>query len=169
MGKLVLIDPYQNSHIRMIEQLENENNEKKEISAYLKHISSSFTNEEYQNHKKHDNSIEEYLVIKESEQIKDICQITGEKDRKICQLVFPFSTKNPKRKNLILQATDFAMNQLGIMEVLISINPDSKELASFLEKKEYENLGFQDGKIVFLKENVKESDKGYYHESSRKV
>ena len=61
------------------------------------------------------------------------------------------------------------MNQLGIMEVLISINPDSKELASFLEKKEYENLGFQDGKIVFLKENVKESDKGHYYESSRKV
>lgn len=167
MEKLVLMNPYQNKHIKMIEQLEQDNNQKPQLSSYLKHISLIITQEEYRNTKKRENTFEEYMMLEESSQAIDICQIQGEKDRKVCQITFPFPIISHKRKAFILNVTDYCLNQLGMMEVLIHLNQSNKEYASFLEKKGYENLGEEEGKIIYLKEKVIELDQGKKHESSR--
>ncbi len=103
----------------------------------------------------------------DSSGLKDLCQIQGEKDRKICQLIFPVLSNHSKRKSFILQATDFSTNHLGMMEVFIHITPSNKDLAAFLENKGYECLGIEEGKKVYLKDNILELEKEKHHESSR--
>lgn len=166
MGKVIPINPYNKNHIKLIKEFEQVQQLDSSISNYLNEISSSQTESEYQSAKKHSNIIEEYFILEEDSKAKGLCYLYGEKDRKYCKISFPFLFS--KIKSTILLVTNYAMENLGMVEVLIDIDKSAKDIATYLEKNGYENLGEESSKIVYLKEKeVKAIEKGSYHESTK--
>lgn len=146
------INPFNQKHIKLLEEFEKENEIKTKINDSLKKITISMTEKEYNNSKIISNEIEENLFIKENNKMKDTCHIIGEKDIKTCNITFAqVKTKFHNRK-LISLATDYAINILGMLEVFIHIKSDDKNMFSNLEDKGFENLGEENGEIIFLKE-----------------
>ena len=50
------------------------------------------------------------------------------------------------------QAVDFAKNTLNMKEIFIKANKNDKSILESLEKENFENLGIQDGYILYLTE-----------------
>jgi len=147
---LFLVDPFNNQHIEMIEEFESSNNISSEISKFLREIQISMNHEDYDMSKKKENEFEEKLFIKKDSKIKDSCHLHIEKDRKICNITFA-PIKIRKRKLLTL-ATSYALENLGMEEVFIEINPNDQNMIAILEDKGYESLGEEKGMLIYLKE-----------------
>lgn len=151
--KLFLVNPFDKNHLKMIEEFEKENEINTKTSEFLSRLTKSMTKEEYEHSKRKANEIEESLFIKESEKVKDSCHIKGEKDIKSCSIFFaPIKTKL-RNRHLLSLATDYAINTLGMVEVFISTQVDDKNMIENLEAQGFENLGEENGSIIYLKEN----------------
>ena len=156
--RLFLVDPYNDEHIAMIHQFEDENDIIEKISASLGVLRASMNQDNYQHMKKENNEIEEDLFIEKNYKIEDMCHIHGEKDRKIAKITMaPLKNKEKNRKLLSL-ATNYVFSSLDFEEVYIEIKDKDKSLKSYLETSGYENLGDEDGKIIFLKDREEEKN-----------
>ena len=156
--RLFLVDPYNDEHIAMIHQFEDENDIIEKISASLGVLRASMNQYNYQHMKKENNEIEEDLFIEKNYKIEDMCHIHGEKDRKIAKITMaPLKNKEKNRKLLSL-ATNYVFSSLDFEEVYIEIKDKDKSLKSYLETSGYENLGDEDGKIIFLKDREEEKN-----------
>jgi hypothetical protein len=65
-----------------------------------------------------------------------------------------------KRKNrkLLSLATNYVFLSLDFEEVYVEIKDKDKSLKEYLENTGYENLGDEDGKIIFLKDREEEKN-----------
>lgn len=99
---------------------------------------------------KSNNDINMELVLEEKEEIEDICHISGYKDIKSCTI--SFAKKEKKNRKIYNMATEYAINNLGMEEVFITINPEDKDSIKYFESNNYECLGDEKGSIIFLKE-----------------
>lgn len=167
MERLVLINPYNDKHIKMVEEFEQNNHMNSRLSTLLKYQQKLMPEKQSQIEKKKSNTIEEYGIIVETSTMKNICHIQGEKDRKSCKISFPDSNKSIRRS--IITATNYALSYLGMCEAFIIIDTSSKEIESYLIQKGYEGLGKDEkGRDIFLIEKKpKEINKGSYHETRR--
>ena len=167
MGKLTIINPYNKNHIELIKDFEKEYQLDSSISNSLIEMSLSQPEKAYQAAKRQDNAIEEYIVLEENLQVKGLCLFYGEKDRKVGLITFPSISKS-KIKQTILLATNYAIEHIGMLEVLIDVDKDAKDIQTYLEKHDFENLGEESSKIIYLKEKEsKKTGEGSYHESIR--
>lgn len=156
--RLFLVDPYNDEHIAMIHQFEDENDIIEKISASLGVLRASMNQDNYQHMKKESNEIEEDLFIEKNYKIEDMCHIHGEKDRKIAKITMaPLKNKEKNRKLLSL-ATNYVFLSLDFEEVYVEIKDKDKSLKNYLETTGFENLGDEDGKIIFLKDREEEKN-----------
>lgn len=150
--ELFQVNPFNNNHIKMIQDFERENEIKTRTTDFLNKLTKEMTKEEYEKNKLNSNEIEESLFIKEAKKIKDSCHIYGEKDIKSCNISFaPIKTKLQNRRLLSL-AVDYAMNILGMVDIFIKANFDDKNMIANLEAKGFESLGEENGQLIYLKE-----------------
>ena len=63
------------------------------------------------------------------------------------------------KKSLIKDATNYALEILGMEEAFINVANNNPNLIKYLEKNEFESLGEEDGNIIFLKEKTEEQVK----------
>ncbi len=154
--RLFLVDPYNDDHISMIHQFEHDNNIIEKISASLGVLRASMTQEAYQKSKKDSNEIEEDLFIEKNYKIEDMCHIHGEKDRKIAKITMASLNNKEKNRKLLSLATDYIFSSLEFEEVFLEIKNLDKSLLAFLETNGFENLGEEDGTIIFLKDREDE-------------
>ena len=150
--ELFQVNPFNNNHIKMIQDFERENEIKTRTTDFLNKLTKEMTKEEYEKNKLNSNEIEESLFIKEAKKIKDSCNIYGEKDIKSCNISFaPIKTKLQNRRLLSL-AVDYAMNILGMVDIFIKANFDDKNMIANLEARGFESLGEENGQLIYLKE-----------------
>ena len=165
--ELIVVNPRNKEHLELIEKYEEENEINTRTSSYLKRMN-QMSEEEYKNYKRTTNEIEESLLLKKENEIKDICHIEGEKDRKVCSISFsPIRTKLRNRR-LITLAIDYAFHILKMESIFVKISKKDKNMIENLEIRGFENLGIEDNDIIYLKENEEIKDnKGTNHENSR--
>ena len=165
--ELIVVNPRNKEHLELIENYEKENEINTRTSSYLKRMN-QMSEEEYNYYKKNTNEIEESLLLKKENEIKDICHIEGEKDRKVCSISFsPIRTKLRNRR-LITLAIDYAFHILKMESIFVKISKKDKNMIENLEIRGFENLGIENNDIIYLKENEEIKDnKGTYHENSR--
>ena len=154
--RLFLVDPYNDDHISMIHQFEQDNNIIEKTSAALGVLRASMTREAYQQNKKDSNEIEEDLFIEKNYKIEDMCHIHGEKDRKIAKITMASLNNKEKNRKLLSLATDYIFSSLEFEEVFLEVKNKDKSLLTFLESNGYENLGEEDGITIFLKDREDE-------------
>ena len=154
--RLFLVDPYNDDHISMIHQFEQDNNVIEKTSAALGVLRASMTRETYQQNKKDSNEIEEDLFIEKNYKIEDMCHIHGEKDRKIAKITMASLNNKEKNRKLLSLATDYIFSSLEFEEVFLEVKNKDKSLLTFLESNGYENLGEEDGITIFLKDREDE-------------
>jgi len=152
--RLVIVNPFDKEQVAMIEEFEQENEINTKTSEFLTRIQKSTTNKEYELLKKKSNEVEESIILECEGKVKDCCHIQGEKDRKSCNIFFsPIKTKL-RNRHLLTFATDYALEDLGMEEVFVSVTPGDRNMIENLEARNFENLGEVEGKIVYLKERV---------------
>ena len=135
--RLFILDPQNEDHIRLLDEFQAENSI--DLSSCLEKDEDP-------------NSVNVCLFIEESSKMRDFCQIQGVKDLRKCNINVAHIETKRKRK-LITNATDYALNTLGMQEVFVNISPKDEKLAMTMELDGYESIGEQDGNLVFLKEN----------------
>ena len=161
--RFFIADPYNDEHIRLIAAFEEANGITTVTSTLLRNIRQTRTEEKYKEEVKDSNEIHQSLFLdKAVKTMSDIC-IQAEKDMKSCRIFFaPISTG--RNRKLIPLATDYAFDVLGMEDVFVTINASGseQELAENLEHNGYENLGENDGNIMYLKEKqfMQEQEKG---------
>lgn len=151
--KIFIADPYNDTYITAIINFEKENNIEKKISEELERIKSSTPRKQYIENIENSNDLSLYIYLEEENKIKDGCFIQGVKDIKKCKIVFaPIHTLS--RKKMIRLVEKYAFKILGMEEVFLEVAQRDKTTITYLESR-YENLGEDNGKILFLKEKKK--------------
>lgn len=158
--KLFIADPYNEDHISLFKEFETRNNFNNKTSTVLENIKNNYTKEQYEEALKDKNIINEYLFLEDKGYMKDYCFINAEKDRKSTTLELPIFEDAPKNRTIISMATDYSFNVLGMQTVAVITDLNNKKLIENLEKKSFENLGEENGKIIFVKENEIEKEQG---------
>lgn len=153
--KLLLVDPYDEDYKKMIEEFEKENGIVTSTGTYISHVS-NVSKEEYEKNKKLSNEIRESLFLEFNSKVIDLCYIEGEKDIKACTVSFAPLKKKLKKRDLIGIATDYAINHLKMEEIFVKVSPEDKTMIDILKQNSFENLGENEGEIVFLKEREEE-------------
>ena len=141
----------------MLRKFEEENHLTAELSTELEKINASLPQGTYQKIKKQTNEIEENLFLEKDDKIIDMCHLHIEKDIKLGRLSLIPIQKEKSRK-LISLATHYIFTTYNVEEVFLEVSPKDKALMTYLDSKEYENLGSQDNKIIYLKEKEKEKN-----------
>ena len=151
--RFFIADPYNDEHIRLIAEFEEANGITTVTSTLLRNIRQTRTEEKYKEEVKDSNEIHQSLFLQDEEAITDSCHIQAEKDMKSCRIFFaPISTG--RNRKLIPLATDYAFDVLGMEDVFVTVTTGSTDrtLAENLEINGYENLGENEGNIMYLKE-----------------
>ena len=161
--RFFIADPYNDEHIRLIADFEETNGITTVTSTLLRNIRQTRTEEKYKEEVKASNEIHQSLFLQDDESITDSCHIQAEKDMKSCRIFFaPIS--GSKHRKLVPLATDYAFDVLGMEDVFVTATSGTTdhELIQSLELNGYENLGENEGNIMFLKEKqfVTEQEKG---------
>ena len=156
--RLFLLDPYNEEHMNMLKEFEERNGITIKMSEQLEKLRSSMPKETYLNEKKEKNEIEENLFLEKEEKIIDMCHLHVEKDIKLGRLnMAPIKIKERTRK-LIPYVNNYAFHTLKVAEVFVEVPSSDKALMSYLDSEDYENLGEQDGSIIYLKEREEMKD-----------
>lgn len=146
---LSVVNPFDTSHLEKIDAFEKENEISTKTSTFLSKIRNK---DDYEIQRRNSNEIETSLFIELDNVIKDICHITGEKDRKACTITFADIKTRLKNRRIITLATDYALNSLGMEDIFVIINQDDQNMITNLEARGFESLGEESGKLVYLKE-----------------
>lgn len=161
--RFFIADPYNDEHIRLIADFEETNGITTVTSTLLRNIRQTRTEEKYKEEVKASNEIHQSLFLQDDETITDSCHVQAEKDMKSCRIFFAPISGSRNRK-LVPLATDYAFDVLGMEDVFVTVASGStdRELMENLELNGFENLGENDGNIMYLKEKqfVKEQEKG---------
>lgn len=164
--KIFLANPYNEEHLKLIDEYEIKSGNGRKMTSRLNNIRATYTKEEYLDQRKNKNEIEEILLSMKDSKIFGVCYIVGERDIKTCRITF-FSDISKHRK-LIIQATEYALNNLGFQEVFIKIDKNYKQIIDYLSTHGFESLGEENNTIIFLKEKEEKIDyKGRYNENIR--
>ena len=139
--KLIPIDPNNIKHIELMESFEKTQETSTPIGKYK-------LEQKEENINQNDISME--LVLEEKSKVEDICHIQGVKDMKSCTITF--MKKEKKNRKIYKLATNYALNNLGMEEVFIRIDPDDDKMLQYFESNDYECLGDEKGSIIYLKE-----------------
>lgn len=109
--------------------------------------------------KKEDNSNEfdKYIYTEKDNQIGSIFLIQCLRDIKTCNVIW--LNADLSKKSLIKDATNYALEILGMEEAFINVANNNPNLIKYLEKNGFESLGEEDGNIIFLKEKTEEQVK----------
>jgi len=158
--KLFIADPYNEDHINLFKEFETRNNYNDKTSTILENIKNNYTKEQYEEDMKNKNIINEYLFLEDKGYMKDYCFINAERDRKSATLELPIFEDSPKNRMIISQATDYSFNVLGMQTIVVMTDINNKRLIDNLEKKSFENLGEENGKIIFVKEKELDKEQG---------
>lgn len=140
--KLFLLDPYNDNHLKKLVLFEEENNIIDKPSENIKKIKETISS----------NEIDELLFTEKENRINDCVHIHAEKDIKTCRITPLKLTNKNKRRYLPELATTYALNTLGMEEVFIDVEVNDYNMINYLELKGFENLGEENGIILFLKE-----------------
>ena len=159
--RFFIADPYNDEHIRLITDFEETNGITTVTSTLLKNIRQTRTEEKYKEEVKQSNEIHQSLFLQNEENITDTCHIQAEKDMKSCRIFF--APINMRSRRLVPLATDYAFEVLGMEDVFVTVDGSTDhELIENLELNGFENLGENDGNIMYLKEKQfdKEQERG---------
>lgn len=149
---LSIVNPFDTVHLEKIDAFEKENEISTKTSSFLSKTKGNISQEEYDAQRKISNEIETSLFIELDNVIKDICHITGEKDRKVCTITFADIKTKLRNRRIITLATDYALDSLGMEDVFVSIQQDDQNMITNLEARGFESLGEEAGKLIYLKE-----------------
>lgn len=152
--KLFLINPYNEQHVQMIEDFEKDNNIPTRLSEQLIQLTSTVSKKTYLTQLKEKNEIEENICLVKESKILDLCHLHVEKDIKLGRMNLAPIKEHSKK--LIELVNDYAFNVLQVVDLFIEVDEKDKSLLSYLENHNYENLGGDNSKIVFLKEKEEE-------------
>lgn len=159
--RFFIADPYNDEHIRLFANFEEANGITTVTSTLLKNIRQTRTEDKYKEEVKQSNEIHQSLFLQDEEQITDTCHVQAEKDMKSCRIFF--APINMRSRRLVPLATDYAFEVLGMEDVFVTVDGSTDhELMENLELNGFENLGENDGNIMYLKEKQfdKEQERG---------
>ena len=159
--RFFIADPYNDEHIRLITDFEETNGITTVTSTLLKNIRQTRTEEKYKEEVKQSNEIHQSLFLQNEENITDTCHVQAEKDMKSCRIFF--APINMRSRRLVPLATDYAFEVLGMKDIFVTVDGSTDhELIENLELNGFENLGENDGNIMYLKEKQfdKEQERG---------
>ena len=152
---LTIANPFNSEHIELFSKFEQENCLPIQVASTLQSIRNSTTELEYKSVLKNSNEINLVLFEMSNGQIVDSCSLQGAKDIKTCSISFA-PLKNSSKRTILTTATDYALTVLGMEEVFIAIDPTDKNIINNLEKYDFENLGEENGYIMYLKEKAEQ-------------
>ncbi len=158
-----ILNPYNDEQVKKLSIFEKENDLFGIIDS-IKKIR-SIDKETYLKNMSEANEIEEILFSTRDDKVVDCCFIQAEKDIKVCRVNLLNIKDTNKRRYMPIYAKEYAFDSLGMEEVFIEINPDDKVMQKYLRDRDFECLGENEGKIVFIKdkEEIKERN-GMRHE-----
>lgn len=159
--RFFIADPYNDEHIRLISEFEEQNGITTVTSTLLRNIRQTRTEEKYKAEVKESNEIHQSLFLQNENSITDTCHIQAEKDMKSCRIFFAPIISQTARK-LVTLATDYAFDVLGMEDVFVTVTAGDtdRQLSEHLEQSGFENLGEDEGTITYLKEKEFVSEKG---------
>lgn len=159
---LFIADPFNDEHIKLFEEFENINNNKRPVTTYLTGIRKAYNNKEAFNKIENNNNEINIIAFTMNDNLmKDYCYIKGEKDRKVCELFFARLNSNPNNRPIMRKVSNYVLNIMGMELINVSITDDEKKLYSQLTSNGYEDIGEVNGKttLIIEKEDVYEMSK----------
>lgn len=148
------LDPYNDTHISMLQQFEQSNELDLSFSKELLNISQNYSKEQYLKYCNNQNELNQHFCYCKDNVVLGHCTFYIQKDIKTCHITFTKSQNSTQNIRLISLATTYALNTLGMEEVFSSTSPTDETLIAYLTNNGYENLGTDDGLTCFVIEKT---------------
>ena len=154
---LFIADPFNDEHIKLFEEFETINNDKKPVYTYLTGIRKAYNSKEaFKKVEDKNNELNVIAFTMADNKMKDYCYIKGEKDRKVCELFFAQLNSAQNSRPIMQRVSKYVLDIMGMEQVYVSLTGDEKKLYSQLINHGYEDIGEVNGKITFIKEKEEE-------------
>lgn len=144
------LDPYNDTHIMMLQKFEKDNNLDTNLSSQLLAERQCYSQEEYVRNYHTKNELYQQFCYCKDNIIISHCIFYIQKDIKSCHITFTKSHKTPKSIKIIPLATEYALDILGMEEVFSSTPAVDSTLSNLLLSNGYENLGIDEGISSFV-------------------
>ncbi len=145
---MFLVHPYDDHHIEMIKDFEDYHSCPGKWTDQLGILRSSVSKEEYDEERKEKNEIDEILCCEKASKILGIWHVQGEKDIRLARVHMIFSSE--KVQKVVPIVLDFVFRSWQLEELFMMVHPDDKDMIHYLEVHGYENLGEENGEILYL-------------------
>ena len=156
-----VLNPYNENHVKLFTTYDQKTQITNGISKELENIHNQYTEEEFKQIDRKSLEITRTIFLEKDGKISSYCNLQGEKDRKLCQLILGPVENLKEAEQLLKNAENYAFDTLG-MEELIFLDSKASPLPSkYFLNHNYESLGEESGQEVYMKSRVLEPKNSY--------
>lgn len=159
--KIEVLNPYNENHVKLFTTYDQKNQITDGISKKLENIRKQYTEEEFRQNERKKTEITRTIFLEKDGRISSYCNLQGEKDRKLCQLMLG-PVENLKGAEQLLQSAEkYAFDTLGMEELIFLDSKKSFFPSKYFLNNNYESLGEESGQIIYMKSKVLEPKNSY--------
>ena len=159
--QVVVASPYNNEHIKLIEEYETRNGLKNSTSEYLQKTRNMMSEIDYKQLEQARPEILKTLFIQSDEQIITVAHLMGEKDRKVCQMTIDNTASSKWQEKMLQEAENFAFTTLGMEEVVLLQEEGTRIPTTYFSNHGFEDLGVESGMQIYMKSRNIEKNSAY--------
>ncbi|MDD6757319.1 MAG: hypothetical protein PUE33_04575 [bacterium] len=158
--QVVVANPYNDEHIRLIEEYESRNDLKNSTSEYLQKTRYMMSEIDYKQLEQERPEILKTLLLLRGDKIITVAHLVGEKDRKVCQMTIDNTTSPKWQEKMLEEAENYAFTTLGMEEVVL-FQDGTQIPTTYFSNHEFDNLGVEYGMQVYMKSRNIEKNTTY--------
>lgn len=158
--QLVVASPYNDEHIKLIEEYETRNGLKSSTSEYLHKTRNMMSEIDYKQLEQERPEVLKTLLLLNGKQIITTAHLIGEKDRKVCQMTIDNTTSPKWQEKMLEEAEIYAFTTLGMEEVVL-FQEGTQIPTTYFSNHEFDDLGVESGMQVYMKSKNMEKNNTY--------
>ena len=149
--QIIIANPYNENHIKLFQEYEQENNITNQTSEYLLKIKNMMSESDYRQLEHEKPEIVQILFLLQNNKIVSAVHLIGEKDRKVCRMAIDNTTLPKYQERLLEEAENYAYTTLGMEEIAFFQESGNRIPISYFKNHNFDDLGMENGKRVFMK------------------
>lgn len=154
--KVVIVNPYNKEHIRLLEEYEVRN-KIIGLSKKFQDIATSIPEEQYKKKENESAQRKKTLFLLKYHEVLTCAHLMDEKDRKSCRIKIDTQGTQRQQEILLDYAINYAFEILGTEEIFFLMERKNNISPLYLQTHQFEDLDLEEGMHIFMKSKEKEN------------
>lgn len=147
--KVIVANPYNDDHISMLEEYENNNGISHTTSDYLKNIKNMLSEVDYRQLEQERPEVVTTLLLIRKNEILTMAHLIGEKDRRVCRITVDSTAQPRQQEKLLDESEKYAFGTLGMEDIIYMQEAGNHIPSQYFLNRGYDDLGIEDDMHIY--------------------